>query len=438
MTGRLMYSRGHKVRALQRQPVTEAVPVTLPITPDAVMAIASEGFPFKESIPTLELRNRRISVAYFDLGQQLTEFIANGTDAHFANWCTFTTWASKTIGATIDPDELPLAIGRLPALARIRRWLAHVFQLATARDHGAIFRALAAGNRFIFLEVGLAAATLLEHLGTSTEHDDDAFERCWADVDSHLARFALLDPSWVVSVAPDPRFLKLALRSYYDARFATDRLVKAELTLAGSIFYGAYEQQRAEGYVATSLAMRGHAAFRRLLTRGTGRVRDPGRGLVNRVFARILTRFALAMVVPEGVLYLGRTLVPPPGQTELFESDAKHLKLPAAQALVSRFDMSDFRRSKRGCRNWAVYAERMHFIVNLVRSRLTDERLLATAPFTPDDTATLLAGRLNRRAANGDELLVAVDGRGTGHSAASEVAGHSGESERVAAGHPPG
>jgi hypothetical protein len=397
MTGRPMYSNNRKVRAARSQTYTPAAPVTTPITSESVALIASDGFVFKESVPQIELRNRRITVAYADLARQLTDLVDNGTGLRFANWCTFAAWSSKTIGATIDPNEVPPGLREKHYPRVIKQFLIRLFQWLTRRDHGSIFRALAAGNRFIFLEIGLAVSLFVDHFANSPHADEVLWQQYWSEIEERLVAFSTLDPSWVASTAPDPAQLKRGMRSYYEARYATAHDEKAEHNLAAGIQLGAYEQKRADGYVITSLSIRGHSAFRRLLNRGTGRERDLHRRYLNRCYARFLTRFGLAMIVPDGVVYLGRNLPMPPSQPALFVGDLDDISQPALQALISRYDRSDFQKAKRGARNWIDFGERMHYIVSMFRSRQSDPLLLDTPLFPPEDTLLLLSGYLNAR-----------------------------------------
>ena len=297
--------------ALRRQRMSGYVPqasVTRPLTANAVETIASEGFPLVERLETLILRNRRITAAYHDLANQLTDVLANGDPARrMANWCTFATWSSKTIGAAIDPAEAAPYL-RTMGPSPIRSAMAWVFQRFTRRDHGSVFRALAAGNRFIFLEVGLAVATLIEAL---TDERDRSFDDYWTEIDQRIRHFADLDPSWVLSQKPDPDELRKAMVLYWEAaRHPHDNNRFAELILAANVQLAAYEQRRADGYVATSMAIRGGRAWRRLLNKGTGEAKDRHLKLISMMFAWIVTRYSLALLTPSNVIRIGRRLPP--------------------------------------------------------------------------------------------------------------------------------
>ncbi|MEZ5219499.1 MAG: hypothetical protein R2715_23620 [Ilumatobacteraceae bacterium] len=124
----------------------------------------------------------------------------------------------------------------------------------------------------------------------------------------------------------------------------------------------------------------------------SGRARLLHNRLAIRLYARFLTRFSLALILPNEILKLGKPLTRPfkeateLGWTErcdaLFVSDVLAIDEPRLQALLSRYDLDDFvDDSKRGARNWIDYGHRMHFIGNLFRSRHEDPGLLSVRVF---------------------------------------------------------
>jgi hypothetical protein len=204
-------------RRYRLEQVDGTPPVDLPITPDEVCRIASKGYPLRESIPTMQLRNRRITLAYFDLSQRLADLVAAG-GTRDANWCTFGTWTSRTVGTWIDDDAVPEPLQQLRHLPRFlwnglmagSRWLVQ-------RGHGASYRCLAAGNRFVFLEIGYAAALFLEPFGRIDRRrlDEEAWTAYWDEIRSRVVELSQLDPSWLLTDAPEPADLGLGLRKYY-------------------------------------------------------------------------------------------------------------------------------------------------------------------------------------------------------------------------------
>jgi hypothetical protein len=431
MTGRPLYYPSPRLkRDLERNGAPSALPINATIGIGDVRRIATRGFPLKEDVPTLQLRNQRVTLAYHSLGKQLSDLIAaSHPNVRVANWCTFAAWSSKTIGATISPDEHPPAV---PKRIRFKRQIVKFVQWTTRRNHGAIFRSLAAGNRFIFLEVGLAAAEFIKAFTdapispkaiegdtsipeTLTQADVAELDRrreqwaeFWSGVEDSLVELKALDPSWVPSQAGDPELLRVGMRLYFDALYEPNDNRCSELVLAANLYIGAYEQFRADGYVVTSFAIRGEAAFRRLLLRGTGRSGNPIRRLAVWIYSMILTRFGLALLMPNEIIKIGRPLRPPmmaDGKTrrrDLFAGDVQTIEEPRLQALLSRYDFNDIEAeghrkvavTRRRAKNWLDYHERMHYIANLFRAFHNDPDLLSRQVFEDRHADELRAGRL--------------------------------------------
>ncbi len=406
MSGRLLHYRPTIASA---EPAVSAPPISALVGVDDVRAIATPGFPLDEEHAALILRNRRVTLGYASLARQLTElYQVHEPAVTVANWCTFAAWSSKTIGASINPDELPpvLRESRLPW----RSQMARALQRHTGRDHGAVFRSLAAGNRLIFLEIGLVVATFLEEFAdltdllSSREGQEGCWRQYWARCEELAAEFARLDATWVPSEPVDVEMLRSGMRLYFDALLEPDRDRKVELVLAANLELGGYEQGRAEGYVHTSLALDCGKAFQRLMINRSGLSTRWAMRMINRVWSRLLTRFALAILVPDGIVRIGRPLrscrprwaPQDPRLATLFRGDVRTIDEPVARDLLRRFDLDGDRDDrKRGARNWASYAERMHFIANLFRARHEDVGLIDAELFNDDEAADICAGRLS-------------------------------------------
>jgi hypothetical protein len=386
----------------------QSSPVSLPITQAEVKVIASAGFPLWEPLETLQLRNHRITLAYGDLSHQLARLTA-GTDEEGgwdANWCTFATWSSRTIGTCIDRQpEHGLIHGLLKGFpAPLRRFFYGMAEDLLCRGHGAIYRTLAIGNRLVFLEIGTAVSHFLECFDTTHDgsHKPD-FTTYWSDVHSFLTGLRHLDPSWLATAAPDPQTLREGMQAYFEAIAETDPKAKAELVLLGNLLLGTYEQTRVEGYLTATLSFFTTSWLHRLM-RGPkpGIVAAIGRGLAapaSTVYAWFSTRFFLALELPS-----------PGGMTELmvgkpvpslngsdreldFPEVLRHIANPPLQAVLTRYDLSDRQYKRTRSHNWATFADRMNYITNLFRSRQRDPSLFQF-PWTPSQEASLLEGRL--------------------------------------------
>ena len=385
-----------------------AVPITLPISHMEVAMIASAGFPLWESLDTLQLRNHRITLAYGDISRQLAGLIAGSTHegSWDANWCTFATWSSKTIGTCIDrqPEHglIHHLVRRLPTPLR-----AVFFALAEqllGRRHGAIYRTLAIGNRLVFLEIATAVSHFVECFGTTGGNDEGpSFDAYWDDILTFLDGLRRLDPSWVATPAPDPATLRAGLHAYDTARTATDPKARAELVLLGNLLLGAYEQTRVDENLTASLSCFTTSWLNRLM-RGPkpGIGASMGRILAipfSTLYALFATRFFLALELPTphgtAELMVGRPVPPVDGAAGelVFPEALRHVADPELQAVLTRYDLSDRVASRTRARNWARFADRMNYITNLFRSRQRTPSLFGR-PWTPDEESALLAGRL--------------------------------------------
>jgi hypothetical protein len=378
------------------RPEVEVQPITPPIDVDEVRAIASAGYPLWEEVRVMQLRNRRITLAYNHLSRELAELIAGPGGRLDANWCTFGAWTSRTVGDWIEADAVPKPLQKLTQLPRfVVNWLVAVTKYLLRRENGFSYRALAAGNRFVFLEIGQAVACFVRAFrGVERDKpDEDAWRAYWDDMRARLDEMAQLDISWLLTDAPAPDDLRLGLRQYYLALFEPDSAERAQLVLAGNMLIGAYEQRRVDGYVAASLALFPGRSLRRLVRQRTGHV-GGWRRWPSRLFCRVMTR-ALVLELPDEQLRVCRLLAPRDGDVELYPPDLRTITLPLAQALITRWDPSGGDPARRGTvKDWTSLDDRMSYIVTMFRSRQQCEALFRPDIFPPDEAAELLAGRL--------------------------------------------
>jgi hypothetical protein len=133
-----------------------------------------------------------------------------------------------------------------------------------------------------------------------------------------------------------------------------------------------------------------------------------GRGLaapVSTLYALFATRFFLALELPSpsgmAELMVGKPVPSTNGSSRqlVFPETLRHIANPKLQAVLTCYDLSDRRYDITRARNWARFADRMNYITNLFRSRQCDLALFRS-PWTPDQEASLLAGRLPARRAD--------------------------------------
>lgn len=339
------------------------------------------------------IRNLRITECY----HRLSAAMAARTVGPGANWCTFATWASKQAGQTIRGEDffqhLPIhgwsllhpiqSVWRLllrrgifnPAtrLGRIVRAIHSPFD-AFERASAAVAR----GNQKVFEEIGWEFARYLE--------------TCTPDAPPASAGFATFLARLRPGPPPDGQdLLRDAFTHYQQHRSEPSPSRRAQLLLVANLKIGLHEQTRLQPEIQGSL----DAAM------------DTAKNLRERTFlgwlfgffirkyaewARAVTRRAITdalmvLTLPEATLRLGAHL------PVAFASDLARLDEPLARDLWDQFEPNRPECADCGAHDWAVLAERMHYIMHLFRCYHADPALMEP-PFTAAQVASLLQGRI--------------------------------------------
>ena len=357
------------------------------------------------------LRNLRITQCYFEISQALV-----GLNGFTANWCTFATWASKQAGQTIRQEDLRRAVEarfyRSPEITAVLEELARSLRLIGAKlpvrsSKEAIFHALnplsafvraadavGRGNKKVFEEIGREFARFLPVF-----QNDDHFDRDKAT--GFCAALRRGDP-------PDgQRFLSEAFTAYCEARFHTGK-EKAERILLANLCAGYHEQIRLQPEIAealnAALADVGEAK-RKLLElvlpafylRARARVLHNRQVLLDRLFDRLIQEMnrLIRQVITDQlmtlqlssteVLRLGRDL------QGNFSQALEQISNPRLQELLAHIDRTTNCLNQSGAKDWADFADRMHFIADFFRV-YQERRHLFDSPFTNEQVATLQSG----------------------------------------------
>jgi hypothetical protein len=110
--------------------------------------------------------------------------------------------------------------------------------------------------------------------------------------------------------------------------------------------------------------------------------------LTSRQLRQALTEVMMTLTLPGGVqLRLGEDLKMP------FPPALQKLENAELLALLRQVDPTPDSAAGSGARDWASLPDRLHFIVDLFRSYHAEASLFQ-APFDPEQTAVLKAGRL--------------------------------------------
>jgi hypothetical protein len=376
--------------------------MTLP-TVDEIDRIARLGDPI--------LRNLRITQCYFEISQALT-----GLTGFSANWCTFATWASKQAGQIIRQEDLLRAFEERfylsPEIAAALEELARNLKLIGAKlpvqlSKEAIFHALnpasafaraadavGRGNKKVFAEIGREFARFLAEF-----QNDDRFDR------DKTARFcAALRPG----DPPDgQRFLGEAFTAYCEARFHAGK-EKAEGMLLANLCAGYHEQIRLQPEIAEALnAALGDSIElkRKLLTlvlpafylRARARVLRNRQVLLDRLFDRLIQEVnrLIRQVITDQLmtLHLSSTEVLRLGRDLQgnFSQALANISNPRLREILAHIDRTPNSLNQSGAKDWADFADRIHFIADFFRV-YQERRHLFDPPFTDEQVAALQAG----------------------------------------------
>jgi hypothetical protein len=369
------------------------------------------------------IRNLQITQCYAELSRGFAE-----RTGLRANWCTFATWASRQAGQSIRKEDLRRALERILAdLAAARQPEEEIAASVIAAEvqragiergpadiqaalqeaveiRGAVDRASQAvgrGNQKVFAELGREFARFIAGFLNDGEPDPQKLERFCGS----------LRPG---EPPEGQRHLCQAFTRYYRAFFVEDAKLRAELLFHANIEIGFHEQTRLQPEIAAAL----DAAFidavgftRRLVTavfpvvgwlvllkwlirRLLGRETAFDRAIQTLLAAaRLRLRQALTETImtiqlpPDLQVRLGQDL------TAGFPEILRQLSDPELRGLLEQLDPTPDSTVGSGALDWADLPDRLHFIIDLFRCYQESAELF-TAPFTPEQTAELKAGRL--------------------------------------------
>jgi hypothetical protein len=364
------------------------------------------------------LRNLQITQCYHELSQALT--VRTGLNA---NWCTFATWASRQAGQSIRKEDLRRTLERaLDELTNPGRG---------DEDFALQMQAAGAPGSPDEIRVSLRQAV---DLRPAVERASDAVGRGNQKVFAEIGReFARFDAEFLGDTRPDEqklrrycetlrtgdppqgqRYLRQAFRHYYQSFFVEDARLRAELLLLANLEIGFHEQTRLQPEIAEAL----DAAFvsavqftrrllaasfpfyglvawtlwllRRLLGRPTASDRAI-QALLAAVQVHMRRAFTDVMMTlrfpPDCVVKLGDDL------RAGFPERLRQIIDPDLRALLEQIDPTPDSTSGSGAVDWADLPDRLHFISDLFRC-FQESSSLFDAPFTPQQTAALKAGRM--------------------------------------------
>jgi len=367
-----------------------------------------------------------------------------------ANWFNFATWGTYTLGPNIRNDGAPQRLDTLPNA--IRRRVAPAIVQSRSSDGEIVGRALAWGQELIFLSASRALlhfeqmvdadfdktfelpkpqrAEVLKALNWSglrfideghLELVDEAFD-CYRLVYRRATELknAGKEPDDIQS---DPFIAKLLL-------LATCLLTAAEqdvVNRALAVVIDSVPARLARG-VDSKLSQLAHwrsGVPQQVAAYGLFARLQHAEGFLNDVWARLMTRYLLVIVLPTEMLRLGRD-VPLRNPTEpIFPFALMDLRSPpsvlkdykphaqAAAVLEKLMTLQKFvnalDRSQAGvgsaAHDWRRFDDRLNWAICLFRSRQQD-RTLYWSPYSVEDTRRIVAGQMPRATGHAGQAAV--------------------------------
>ncbi len=302
------------------------------------------------------LLNLTITQLYHRIAIDLTVMLG----AQDVNWFGFACRASKTAGAAIRGEELPLRelLKRTPLWPWLERgaWVARKVSLVRRVEDlvETVGDRVAQGNRFIFEEIGPAFVALLQACGRDHDYDRAKLE----------AVLRQLRPGPSETGGQDT--LKGALSAYYEAAFEQRPKRRAELILLGSLKIGLHEQIRVGPIIEAALTAPVEVFFDELfagLPRPIRRAADAVRPALSAQVRQLLTQRMMRLRLPEAELALGADV--PLSQRAPWPPMLETLEHPELRQLFDEVT----RGGRSGARDWSRLEDRMRYIATLFRSR---------------------------------------------------------------------
>jgi hypothetical protein len=358
------------------------------------------------------LRNYWVTQSYADLASGVSALLDPAT----ANWCTFATWASCTVGRNLRGEDLPGWLHRRVVLADGMMGVVRVTNQALRAERldrhfvpivpehlsvvvrelfGACATNLSDGNTEVFGEIAPVAATFIQCFGD-------------ASVDPVSARGRVLAACEGAPEFEGTNRLRAGFALWCDALAESGATRRSQLILAGSLQLGAHEQHHLQGPIAGSMDMGVNQSLERLkrhlaaagpapavLEEAVDAVLTPLGRAVSALWGDLMTELLGTIQTPDGTLRLDRDVPPLPGQAFL-PADVARVVVDDLDVLLERFDRADDDGHGSRALDWVSLDDRMNFIVNLFCSR-HHRAALFQPPFPPSVLADIEDDRIPDR-----------------------------------------
>jgi hypothetical protein len=326
-------------------------------------------------------RNLWITQAYHELSKQLAAVLGDTN----ANWCTFGTWGSMSVGAVIRGDEGP------------RSWLLRGMQ-RVIRDYdelvATVTAALSEGNRAVFAAI---APAVLDFLGRF----EDGKPPSKGSMEDFLGALPpSLDPEGASGLPSGAEYAQ-AFRYYHAALTEKDPRARAEAIFGGNLVLAYNEQLRLQPTIAASYTalpqhlralLRAEARWGLASLPGVRVLTQFWLDAVEYTWTRIATERLLSLTLAQGeVVYPGNDVPRLPGRATRFPPALATFGRDDVTALWAVCNRAGEDGAGSGVNSWVPFEERMSWIGNWFRSR-QQYRPLFSPPFTDVELARLERG----------------------------------------------
>jgi len=360
------------------------------------------------AIPDRVLRNYWVTQTYADLSNALRALLAPDT----SNWCTFATWASYTVGASMRGEAIPRwlhdrvllpdgLMGAVSATKEHHSWSSVVSYMDDLTpDHllevtrellGEMAINLSDGNTEVFAEIAPPATQLLRAYAGEGINVDDARASVLATCDGAVEFEGV-------------NHLRAGYSLWCDAFTTPDRTRRSQLILAGSLHLGVHEQNHLQPVIVSSMDMGVNQAASRLKTKlvhdapidaavnaTLDDVLRPAAREIGVLWDGVMTATLGTLSSPEGTMRLDHD-VPGRGKRSFVPDDLAPVVVEELAVLQFQFNRANENGQRSLALNWANFGDRMNFITNLFISR-HHEPVLFGAPFNAAALAALCAGK---------------------------------------------
>ncbi len=355
------------------------------------------------------LRNYWVTQTYSDLAAALTALFGADT----ANWCTFATWASWTVGRNLRGEELPGWLHREVVLPD------GMMGLARAANQ-TVRQAFPGGNVHHVLPEHVGDV-LRSHFGVCATSLSEGNTEVFAEIAPVAAQFLALnaDPGGAPAATRERVLdacdgalefegrnrLRDGFSLWCDAMEEEDPGRRSQLILGGSLQLGAHEQNHLQQPIADSMVMglgRSLGLLKERVTTGLqvpppverliDKALDPLARVANDKWGDLMTQLLGTIETPDGVLRLDHDVPPLPGQP-FVPSELDPVVVEGLAEVLKRFDRAGNDGLGSRADDWMVLDHRMNFISNLFLSRHHRQSLFR-APFTSEELADIEADRI--------------------------------------------